>query len=502
MQRPPVPYLRYARSGHCRKVSGFEPPPVPSPRGWRRPLLVLGAIIAPALCSVFVTGLRRSTDGAAMAAPLVTPVGASHGSQKAPQQAAPVKPAPVEPTPDAALPETSPQEAAKRTHLRRAVRDRLRPAEALSSALSRSGVSAADVSGLVRDLRGTLDLRSLRAGARFVVELLPDESDRASFRLATFVFHTTSPQGVPRIVQASREDVVVDAREAPASPRFSVDVIDAAVDTAVEGVSGRVSSNLYNAMLESGEEASLVDKFVDVFAWNIDFYRQTQAGDEFRVLVEKRYAGEGSERRFLGYGRVVAAEYVNAGTGFRGFAFSSKDEGITGYFDEAGESIERTFLKNPMEVARITSSFGMRFHPVLGRNKKHEGIDYGAPVGTPVWSVADGVVVEAKYSKTAGNMVLIQHVNKIETEYFHFSKIAPGVKAGTRVKQKQLIGFVGSTGLSTGPHLHFGMRRLSDHVDPSKQKFPSARPVPNKYRAEFSAFVAPLLEQLRALDRV
>ena len=334
--------------------------------------------------------------------------------------------------------------------------------------------------------------------------------------LSRFTFSALSPEGVPRTLTAMRladvdaapsiqgavaAAVDADAQAKERKPHYDVLIEDAVIETHVEGLVGSVKGSLYNGILDAGGDANLVNKFVDVFAWNIDFYRQTQPGDEFKVLVEKKYAGEGDDRRFLGYGKVLAAEYVNAGTEFTGIHFETKDGKFGGFFDAGGDSLQRTFLKSPMEVSRVTSSFGMRFHPVLGRNKKHEGIDYGAPIGTPVWSVADGVVVEARYSSTAGNMIIVQHMNGISTEYFHLSRFAEGLKAGARVKQKQLIGYVGTTGMSTGPHLHFGMLRGGGHVDPAAQKFPNAKPVPANYREEFEATVQPLLAQLQALTR-
>ncbi|HEY1099050.1 MAG TPA: M23 family metallopeptidase, partial [Myxococcota bacterium] len=269
----------------------------------------------------------------------------------------------------------------------------------------------------------------------------------------------------------------------------------------VEGLAGTIRGNLYNGIHDAGGDANLVNRFVDVFAWNIDFYRQAQNGDTFRVLVEKRFSNDGNERKFLGWGKVVAAEYVNAGTAWRGFAFESKDKQFAGYYDDRGESLERTFLRSPMEVTRITSSYGSRFHPVLKTQKKHEGVDYGAPVGTPIWTVADGIVVEARFSKSAGNMVVVQHVNGLRTEYFHLSKFAEGVRAGSRVTQKQVIGYVGSTGMSTGPHLHFGLLRGNSHIDPGSQKTETAKPMPASYRDEYQTFVAPLMAQLAALTR-
>ena len=264
---------------------------------------------------------------------------------------------------------------------------------------------------------------------------------------------------------------------------------------------GAIRGSLYNGMHDAGGDAQLVNKFVDVFAWNIDFYRQAQAGDTFRVLVEKRFADDGDERRFLGYGKVIAAEYVNAGKAFRGFAFETSDKKFAGFYDERGESLERTFLRSPMEVTRITSSYGSRFHPVLKKQKKHEGVDYGAPVGTPIWTVADGVVIDARFSKGAGNMVVIQHVNGLRTEYFHMSKFAEGVRAGSRVTQKQIIGYVGSTGMSTGPHLHFGLLRGGHHIDPGTNQTETSKPMPPSYRDEYETFVAPLMAQLAALTR-
>lgn len=370
--------------------------------------------------------------------------------------------------------------------------DKLLPDEALSSALARHGIGAEDVSSLVRALKGHLDVRTLRAGLSFTVETKPFSPRDV---LAFFELKTLAPNGVPRTLRATRVEPAITDTDATLG--FQVDVVDAPIETRIKGVAGTVRSSLYQSMINAGEDAVLVDKFVDVFAWNIDFYRQTQNGDEFRVLVEKQYAGG----RFLGYGKVLAAEYVNAGAVHRGFPFSSKDGKHFGTYDDEGDALQRTFLKSPMEIARLTSSYGMRFHPVLGRNKKHEGVDYGAPTGTPVWSVADGVVKEARYSKTAGNMIVVQHMNGIVTEYFHLSKFAEGIKQGARVKQKQVIGSVGSTGMSTGPHLHFGMLRSGAHVDPAKQKFPNAKPVPKEYRAEFDAMTRGLLEQLKALDR-
>jgi murein DD-endopeptidase MepM/ murein hydrolase activator NlpD len=525
-QRGAMANLRYAQSGHRKRAAERDARSVPAPARARVVVLV-AAVLFPAAVGVAVPRLRQAPAAPSSAASASAPTmaGAIGPSSALASLAAPAPelrplalPAspptpPLRPPPGADAPaaalvamrDGAAMELAAAEPALALVRvvDRLRPDEALSSALARHGTSADDVSSLVRALKPHLQVRSLRAGLTFMLEKTPTAAGQA---LASFELRTTSPDGVPRRLRAERQErpiTLAGARTGDAADAlYVVSVKDAPIETAVEGVAGAVRTSLYQALLDAGEDANLVNKFVDVFAWNVDFYRQTHRGDEFRVLVEKRYAGEGAERRFLGYGKVLAAEYVNAGAVHRGFLFESRDGKHAGTYDDEGNALQRTFLKSPMAIAQVTSSYGMRFHPVLRHNKKHEGIDYGAPTGTPVWTVADGVVREAHYSKTAGNMVRIEHINGIWTEYFHLSKYAEGIKPGARVKQKQAIGAVGSTGMSTGPHLHFGMLRGGAHVDPQKQKFPNARPVPREYKAEYEDFVKPLLTDLKALNRV
>lgn len=510
--------LRYAQSGHLSRQAEREARSVP-PSSRVRLAVVASAILLPGVIGVLVTGSRDASASRIPAEALATTVSAGPSLPIAGPPAANTEggaiPAEVSepadlasPAPALATRTPTPLEAgaaaggsargpraagASPTVVR--VVDALRANEALSSALARHCACSDDVSALVQDLKDHLQVRSLRPGLTFMVETSPAGTGDV---LSAFELRTVSAEGAPRRVRADRKEKASAAEEVS----FQVEVADAPIETVVEGISGVVRTSLYQALLDAGEDANLVNKFVDVFAWNVDFYRQTQRGDEFRVLVEKRFAGNAGERRFLGYGRVLAAEYVNDGAIHRGFLFHSKDGKHVGTYDEGGTALQRTFLKSPMAIANVTSSYGMRFHPVLGQNKKHEGVDYGAPLGTPVWTVADGVVLEAHYSKTAGNMVRVQHANGISTEYFHLSKWAEGLKPGNKVAQKQVIGAVGNTGMSTGPHLHFGMLRGGVYVDPQKQNFPNSKPVPKEYRNEFQKFMEPLLMELRGLGRV
>jgi murein DD-endopeptidase MepM/ murein hydrolase activator NlpD len=358
------------------------------------------------------------------------------------------------------------------------ITDRVRANETLSIALNRHGVTLDEVNTLVASLKGTLDARTIRAGDVYRLERKALEEGTAP--LDRFEFEPRRIVGAPTTYVATRDDDGFDVAK---------NVVP--IETKVVALGGEVKSNLYLAIKKIGEGAGLVGRFVDVFAWDIDFYRQTQKGDAFKVIVEKQYA----DGRFVGYGKVLAAEYINAGRAHRGFAFASDDGKLVGIYDENGKAREKTFLKNPL-------SYGQRFHPILRRNRSHNGVDYGASSGTPFWAVADGVVKEARYSRTAGNMLVIQHINGYTTEYFHASRFAEGIRPGARVQQRQVIAYVGNTGRSTGPHLHFGMKKRGHYVDPGKQKFPAAKPVPRKYLEEYREWVAPLLAELEALEQV
>lgn len=254
-------------------------------------------------------------------------------------------------------------------------------------------------------------------------------------------------------------------------------------------ISGKVTNTLYGSMLNSGAEISLVNSFSDIFAWQIDFYRETRQGDVFKLVVDKKYV----DGRFMGYGPIVAAEYTNSRKKLRAFNFSSKDSKIAGFFDEAGQSLKNAFLRTPIKLASISSRFGMRFHPVQKRHKPHNGIDYGARKGTPFVSVASGVVINAGYNQYNGHWARIKHTNGYDSEYLHATHLAKGIRVGAKVSQGQTVGYVGSTGLASGPHLHFGMRKQGKYIDPVKQTFNRAAGIPKSYIKEFLTQIDPLV---------
>jgi murein DD-endopeptidase MepM/ murein hydrolase activator NlpD len=266
---------------------------------------------------------------------------------------------------------------------------------------------------------------------------------------------------------------------------FSITRLPIMYDIERDTVAGTVSSSLFGAVSDAGESPEFAFQLAEIFAWDIDFFRELRKGDSFRAVVEKRYR----DGEFAGYGRILAAEFVNQGRAYRGFLFANA-EGFPDYFNEQGESLRKTFLKAPLRFSRISSGFTMRrLHPIKKVYRPHPAIDYAAPTGTPVRAVGDGRVFYAAYDKAAGRMIKIRHNSIYETYYLHLSGFAKGVKRGATVKQGDVIGYVGSTGLSTGPHLDYRMKKHGSYVNPRTIESPSCDPVPDDRMAEFRQVV-------------
>jgi len=263
-----------------------------------------------------------------------------------------------------------------------------------------------------------------------------------------------------------------------------------ALSTEVARVEVEIRGSVWESLQKAGEDPTLAVLAADVLAWDVDFYQDVRAGDRMKVLVEKVYA----DGKLLRYGEVLGAEYAGNVTGRKRLFRYTDPTGQTSYYDDEGNSARRGFLKSPLKYAHLTSRFGTRVHPVLGYVKAHQGVDYGAPVGTPVWAVGDGTVAQAGWNGGCGRSVTLRHRNGFDTVYCHLSAVA--VHAGARVMQKQVIGAVGQTGLATGPHLHYAVRRGGGFVNPLSLKVPREAPVASEHRADFGAKVAPLRAKL------
>jgi murein DD-endopeptidase MepM/ murein hydrolase activator NlpD len=249
-----------------------------------------------------------------------------------------------------------------------------------------------------------------------------------------------------------------------------------ALDSRLVKVVGEIQSSLFEAMEAAGEEDLLTIAFAEILAWEIDFYKDVREGDRFKVVVEKLYKGD----RFIEYGPICAIEYQRGERIIQGFRYKG------GYYNEKGISLRRAFLKVPLRFNRISSKFSRaRKHPILGGIRPHFGVDYAAPPGTPIWAVADGTVTSCGWSGGFGNQVTLRHINGYTTYYGHLSGFGPGIRTGARVRQKQIIGYVGSTGLSTGPHLDYRLSKDGHFRNPLREIFPTGLPIE---RGEMEAF--------------
>ena len=259
-------------------------------------------------------------------------------------------------------------------------------------------------------------------------------------------------------------------------------------DTVV--VAGRVISNLYSATLSGEverlsvpEKGDLAGHLARVFAWQIDFYREVRPGDAFRLALERESRPDGSVRA----SRVVAAEYMRAGTLLAAVRFRPTDQPRTFFYDEDGSALRGAFRKAPLDLIRVTSRFsGQRFHPMLGRYRSHRGVDYGAAAGTAVKATGAGTVERAGWWGDYGLVIELRHKDGIRTRYAHLSSVERGVRPGGRVTQGQTIGRVGSTGLSTAPHLHYEFLLRGIPTDPARVDLPVERPIPEADRERFA----------------
>lgn len=349
--------------------------------------------------------------------------------------------------------------------------------ESLSTVLARESFGSA-AGNITKALSKLVDPKLMRAGERYTV-VRDDEGAPISFEYAPTpalrYLVTQKPDGT---WQARKEEKPLVVKTAQAA--------------------GTVESSLYESVSKAGESGALVALMVDLFAWDINFYTDTHPGDCWKVVIEKQYL----DGQFYKYGSLLAAEYGGKTGTFRGFYWNpSGERGRGKYYDEKGQALAKSMLKTPLRFVRISSKFDRhRMHPILHREKAHLGIDYAAPVGTPVWATSSGKVADVGMRKGSGNTVVINHGNGLQTRYYHLSRFAKGLAAGKSVQQKEVIGYVDSTGLSTGPHLHFSVWKNGIFVDPAKLTISREAPVAN--RAAFMDAIRPRVATMRALTPV
>jgi len=344
------------------------------------------------------------------------------------------------------------------------VKDRIRKNQNLSSILLPYGVPYSTIDALAKASREVFDVRKLAAGKPYTIYCTKDSAGVAT----CFVYEPNAT-----------EYVVFDLRDSLHIYKGKKDI-----EKRMRFVSGEVNSSLYVDLKKHGADPMLAIELSEIYAWTIDFYR-IRKGDRFEVLYVENYV----DGRSIGIDRILASTFTDRGRSIRAYYFEGKNE--RGYFDEHGNNLKKAFLKAPVKFSRISSGYSMRrFHPVQKRYKAHLGTDYAAPTGTPIHAVGDGVVTEARFKHNNGNYVKIRHNSVYETQYLHMSKIKSGIRSGVRVSQGDVIGYVGSTGLATGPHVCFRFWKNGKQVDHRREELPASDPI--------SPSSLPLFESVRA----
>ncbi|MCG8466876.1 MAG: M23 family metallopeptidase [Gemmatimonadetes bacterium] len=338
-----------------------------------------------------------------------------------------------------------------------------------------------------------------------VVETIAEYENPRRFRPGTEITFTSRPEEGPlRISLRLDRDRTLHLLASQDGPRpwdARLDSVPVTRDTIV--LAGLVDSNLYDAALSGdvdrlapNELNDVVFRLSQIFAWQIDFWRDIRTDDAYRIIIAREVRPDGTVRS----GNVLAAEFRNEDRELVAVRFQPDDEAPVEYYDEEGEALRGQFLLAPLDLARVTSGFNpRRFHPVLRRTRPHLGVDYGAPRGTPVRATGSGRVTRAGPWGGYGNAIEIRHANNLRTRYAHLSGIARGVRAGAQVEQAQVIGYVGATGLATGNHLHYEFLQNGRQVNPARMNFPRAEPVPEELRDEFAAAAEFALSRLRLL---
>ena len=352
----------------------------------------------------------------------------------------------------------------------------LRRGETLAESLQIRGINSQRIHLITREMSTVMDFRYSKPGDSYRLELTP-EGDVSAFR------YEKSP--IERYELTRIGDAFTTVAHKPEILRHRV------------RIAGLVATSLYAAIEQLGESRELAEDFAEIFAWDVDFSRGVQRGDEFSILYERLYIkDEAGAETYLRPGQILAARYTASDDEHLAVYFEP-EEGRGAYYRPDGEPMERQFLKAPLDYKRISSTFtNSRFHPILKINRPHHGIDYAAPYGTSVWAVGNGDVIFKGFQAGFGNLVKVRHANGYISYYAHLSRFAGDLRIGERVHQKQVIGYVGSTGLSTGPHLCFRLAKEGSYVNPAKMHAAAGDPIPRGARERFAAASGELMTAL------
>ncbi|WP_292041688.1 MULTISPECIES: M23 family metallopeptidase [unclassified Massilia] len=347
--------------------------------------------------------------------------------------------------------------------------ERIRPGDSIGSLFTRLGVNDADAQKFLRTDKTARRLLSLKTGKR-----IQAETDEHGLLLSMRATITDGKAGDARQITVERKGEKFVAMEAPAK-----------LERRVEMRSREITTSLYSATDSNVDGGSMPDsvvgQMIEMFSTNIDFRSDLKRGDRFSVVYETFWL----DGELVKTGRILAGEFVNRGVAYQSVWYEDPVTKQGGYYSLDGKALKKAFLKSPLQFSRISSGFSMRVHPISGKWKAHKGVDYAASTGTPIRAVADGVIDFAGNSGGYGNQVVLKHWSKYSTAYAHMSRIAPGMRKGAKVSQGQVIGYVGSTGWSTGPHLHYEFRVAGQAQNPEKFKSLAQQPLSQAELARF-----------------
>ncbi|GAB3203840.1 murein DD-endopeptidase MepM/ murein hydrolase activator NlpD [Pontibacter aydingkolensis] len=354
------------------------------------------------------------------------------------------------------------------------VEDEVKRGENLSEILTKYNISPTQVHALAQKAKKIYNVRRIAAKSSYTILHSLDSAQTAHY----FIYE---PNPI--------EYVIYDLRGETAVTHIKRDI-----EVIERTLAGEIKSSLFESMVEAGGTAQLVNKFADIYGWRLNL-NHLQPGDKFKLIYDEKVVNGTT----IGYGELKSAVFEHNGQEVYAIGF---DQGNgMGYYDEKGQSLKRAFLKEPLEYSRVSSRFSKRrFHPVQKRYKAHLGTDFAAPRGTPIRTVGDGKVLEARYTRGNGYYVKIKHNKTYTTQYLHMSKFAKGIRAGARVKQGQTIGYVGSTGLATGPHLCYRFWKNGRQVDALRVKLPTADPIRKKNMETFTALKEETMRRMEAID--
>ena len=349
----------------------------------------------------------------------------------------------------------------------------LQAGDTLYGSLIKEGISAAEILSLQEKVKSVVDFNYLPVGSEYSLKYNPEG------KVTEFIYK-------PNPIDIYCIDI-------PVSNSEDLKVTKEEVSTEVVRLEGKIKYSLYESMMECANSPQLALQLAEIFAWQIDFLTECREGDTFNILVEKQYRGD-----FYRWGEVLAAQYKGELLSKHTAILFKDPSGHTDYYTEEGDSLRKAFLRAPLHYKYISSYFSKnRLHPILRIWRPHLAIDYAAPTGTPVSTIGDGTVTFVGWNDGYGNYIKVRHPNNYVSGYGHLSRFAKGLKKGQKVKQGEIIGYVGATGLATGPHLDFSISENGERVDFLKLELPAASSVDHQYLTQFNEVKDKLLSDLK-----